>query len=405
MIEHKKEELKEVLYKMSSFHRDTWVEVNLDNIYENVQAIQKHVTEDVTVIAVVKANAYGHGDAQVANIALEAGATYLAVSFLDEAMSLRMQGIDAPILVLGASRVSDLPLAAKENITLTVFQKDWMEEAINVYSGKEKVKLHLKLDTGMGRIGARTKEEISAILNLIEKATNMELEGLYTHFATADELESDYVELQFEKFAELITFITATYQIPMVHCGNSAATLRFPQRIFNAVRVGIAMYGLTPSPEMVPVLPFPLKEAFSLHTKLVHVKKLSGGESVSYGATYKTEQEEWVGTVPVGYADGWIRKLQGMNVIVDGKLAPIIGRICMDQFMIKLPYQLPIGTKVTLIGTQEDKLISSDDIAAKLETINYEIPCMISYRVPRMFLRNGSIMEVRNYLQDKPVVE
>ncbi|NMH73396.1 alanine racemase [Bacillus sp. RO2] len=388
---------------MSSFHRDTWVEVDLDCIYENVQAIQEHVTKDVTVIAVVKANAYGHGDAQVANVALEAGAKYLAVSFLDEAMSLRQQGITAPILVLGASRVSDLPLAAKENITLTVFRQEWIEEASVAYHGSAVVKLHLKLDTGMGRIGARTQEEVTQIVELIEKAPNLQMEGIYTHFATADELQSDYVERQFERFHTLLNHITNQHAIPMIHCGNSATTLRFPKRIFNAVRVGIAMYGLTPSPEMEPELPFPLKEAFSLHTKLVHVKKLSIGESVSYGATYTTKEEEWIGTVPVGYADGWIRKLQGMNILVDGKLAPIVGRICMDQFMIKLPHELPIGTKVTLIGEQDGKKISSNDVAAKLDTINYEVPCMISYRVPRMFWRNGSIMEVRNYLQDKPL--
>lgn len=393
-----------MLREMSSFHRDTWVEVDLDCIYENVSRIQEHVTKEVAVIAVVKANAYGHGDAQVARVALEAGAKYLAVSFLDEAMSLRKQGITAPILVLGASRVSDLPLAAKENITLTVFQKEWVEEAIKEEQQHgQTVKLHLKLDTGMGRIGARTKEEIAQIMELAEKAPNLEMEGIYTHFATADELQSDYVEKQFERFEALLHEITKKYQIKMVHCGNSAATLRFPERIFNAVRVGIAMYGLTPSPEMEPTLPFPLKEAFSLHTKLVHVKKLSIGESVSYGATYTTKEEEWVGTVPVGYADGWIRKLQGMNVIANGKLVPIIGRICMDQFMIKLPGELPIGTTVTLIGKQGDKGISSNDVASKLETINYEVPCMISYRVPRMFLRNGNILEVRNYLQDKRV--
>ncbi len=390
---------------MSSFHRDTWVEVDLDCIYENVRALQRHVTEGVVVITVVKANAYGHGDAQVAKVALEAGAKYLAVSFLDEAMSLRKQGITAPILVLGASRVSDLPLAAKEKITLTVFQKEWVEEAVSAYDDAqlETVNLHLKLDTGMGRIGVRTKEEVAHIMKLTEKAPHLQMEGVYTHFATADELQSQYVEQQFKRFDVMLDEITKHYNIPLVHCGNSATTLRFPTRIFNAVRVGIAMYGLTPSPEMEPTLPFPLKEAFSLHTKLVHVKKLSIGESVSYGATYTTKEEEWVGTVPVGYADGWIRKLQGMDVLVDGKPAPIIGRICMDQFMVKLPYELPIGTKVTLIGKQGDKQISSNDVAAKLETINYEVPCMISYRVPRMFWRNKNIIEVRNYLQDKPV--
>ncbi|WP_417900971.1 alanine racemase [Bacillus haimaensis] len=389
---------------MSSFHRDTWVEVDLDCIYENVKAVQEHVTDDVSVIAVVKANAYGHGDVQVANVALEAGAKYLAVSFLDEAMSLRQQGVKAPILVLGASRVSDLELAAKEDITLTVFQKEWLEEASRVSLGDASINLHLKLDTGMGRIGARSKEEVVEIVSLIKSMDNFQLEGVYTHFATADEIHSTYVEKQFERFGEMIHEVEELQSVPFIHCGNSAATLRFPKRIFNAVRVGIAMYGLTPSPEMVPTLPFPLKEAFSLHTKLVHVKKLSLGESVSYGATYTTKEEEWIGTVPLGYADGWTRKLQGMNVLVDGQYAPIVGRICMDQFMIKLPYQLPVGTVVTLIGNQERLRISSDDVAEKLDTINYEIPCMVSYRVPRMFLRNKSIMEVRNYLQDKPIM-
>jgi alanine racemase len=384
---------------MSSFHRDTWVEVDLDCIYDNVKAVQEHVTKDVAVIAVVKANAYGHGDAQVARVALEAGAAYLAVSFLDEAISLRQQGIKAPILVLGASRVSDLPLAAKENITLTVFQKEWVEEAIRCYEGKAVIRLHLKLDTGMGRIGARTMKEADQIIALIEEAGFLQLEGVYTHFATADELHTSYVEQQFERFTSMLEEIKKKRSIKMVHCGNSAATLRFPERIFNAVRVGIAMYGLTPSPEMAPALPFPLKEAFSLHTKLVHVKKLKIGESVSYGATYTTKEEEWIGTVPVGYADGWIRKLQEMNVMADGKFVPIVGRVCMDQFMVKLPYELPIGTTVTLIGKQQNQQISSNDVAAKLGTINYEVPCMISYRVPRMFLRNKRIMEVRNYLQ------
>ncbi|WP_078382872.1 alanine racemase [Sutcliffiella halmapala] len=390
---------------MESFHRDTWVEVDLDCIYENVSAIQKHVTEDVSVIAVVKANAYGHGDAQVANVALEAGASYLAVSFLDEAISLRRQGIKAPILVMGASRMSDVGLAAKENITLTVFQKEWLQEAERIYKGNKQVRLHLKLDTGMGRIGARTKNEVLDVVSLIMKSDCFLLEGVYTHFATADELQSRYVETQFERFSELLHEIQQLISPPMIHCGNSATTLRFPGRIFNAVRLGIAMYGLTPSPEMIPTLPFKLKEAFSLHTKLVHVKKLPKGEQVSYGGTYKTNEEEWIGTVPVGYADGWIRKLQGMDVLVDGKLAPIVGRVCMDQFMIKLPYELPLGTVVTLIGKQKGLEISSNDVAKRLETINYEIPCMISYRVPRMFLRNRSIMEVRNYLQDKLIMD
>ena len=346
-------------------------------------------------------SSYGHGDAQVAEAALEAGAAYLAVSFLDEAISLRAQGTIAPILVLGASRVSDIHLAAEKNITLTVFQESWVKEAIEFYKGEATVKLHVKLDTGMGRIGARTVEEVEGILNIANSSTRFLIEGVYTHFATADELNNDYLNMQYDRFNQMLNFIEKELQvsIPVVHCGNSATALRFPEKVFNAVRVGISMYGMTPSIEMSAVLPFELKEAFSLHTKLVHVKKLETGEFVSYGATYTTEKEEWIGTVPLGYADGILRKLQGINVLVDGKKAPIVGRICMDQFMIRLPYELPVGTKVTLIGKQNSEVISCNDLAEKLETINYEIPCMISYRVPRMFKKNGQIAEVINYLQ------
>ncbi|WP_096155880.1 MULTISPECIES: alanine racemase [Bacillus] len=386
---------------MSSFHRDSWVEVNLDCIKENVTNIKKHLPSSVNVIAVVKANAYGHGDAQVAEAALEAGASYLAVSFLDEAISLRAQGITAPILVLGASRVSDISLAAEKNITLTVFQESWIKEAINFYKGQSIVKLHMKLDTGMGRIGARTIDEVDGILTLANPSVKFSIEGVYTHFATADELNNNYLNIQYDRFDKMLNYIETEWNlsIPIKHCGNSATALRFPNKVFNAVRVGISMYGMTPSLEMSPVLPFNLREAFSLHTKLVHVKRLEPGEFVSYGATYTTEKDEWIGTVPLGYADGLLRKLQGIDVLVDGKKAPIVGRICMDQFMIRLPYELPVGTKVTIIGSQENEVISCNDLAEKLETINYEIPCMISYRVPRMFKKNNQIVEVINYLQ------
>jgi alanine racemase len=183
-----------------------------------------------------------------------------------------------------------------------------------------------------------------------------------------------------------------------VHCSNSAATLRFRSAYFNAVRVGIAMYGLTPSPEMEPEIPIPLKEAFTLRTRLIHVKKLPKGEKVSYGATYETSNDEWIGTIPIGYADGWIRRLQGQEVLIDGKRVPIVGRICMDQCMVRLPSEFPIGTMVTLIGRDGDQFISINEIAKKLETINYEIPCIIANRVPRLYKKDGQIVDSRNYL-------
>ena len=183
----------------------------------------------------------------------------------------------------------------------------------------------------------------------------------------------------------------------IVHASNSASALRFTEPLFNAIRYGISMYGLSPSPEIKPILPYALKEAFSLKTKIVCVKKLSRGDCVSYGATYTAQGDEWIATLPIGYADGWIRKLQGQEVIVAGEKA-IVGRICMDQCMIKLSKPLPIGTEVILIGESQGLSISVDDIATKLDTINYEIPCMIASRVPRVYIEKNQVSHVRNPL-------
>ncbi|GAJ39915.1 alanine racemase [Parageobacillus caldoxylosilyticus NBRC 107762] len=379
---------------MNSFYRDTWAEIDLDAIYYNVSQLKKLLPDETCIMAVVKANAYGHGDAQVAKTALEAGASYLAVAFLDEALALREKGITAPILVLGASRPSDVHLAAKHKISLTVFQPDWVEQAADLYKGTERVRFHLKMDTGMGRLGVREEAETKRIVELIDGHPYFSLEGVYTHFATADEINTDYFSFQYRRFLQMLEWLP--YKPPMIHCGNSATALRFPDKVFNMVRFGISMYGLSPSPAIKPYLPYELKEAFSLHSRLVHVKKLQPGEKVSYGATYTAETEQWIGTVPIGYADGWLRKLQNFHVLVNGKKAPIVGRICMDQLMIRLPEPMPVGTKVTLIGRQGDEYISVDDVAQYLGTINYEVPCTVSYRVPRIFFRNKSIMEVRN---------
>lgn len=380
------------------FYRDTWAEVDLDAIYYNVSQLKNFLQDDIRIMAVVKANAYGHGDVQVAKTALEAGASYLAVAFLDEALALRKKGVTAPILVLGACRPSDINIAAKHQITLTVFQPEWIEQAANVYSETVPVLFHLKMDTGMGRLGVKEETETKRIAEQIDRHPYFSLEGAYTHFATADEIDTDYFSFQYDNFLRMLEWLP--YKPPIIHCGNSAATLRFPEKVFNMVRFGISMYGLSPSPAIKRYLPYELKEAFSLHSRLVHVKKLKPGEKVSYGATYTAETEQWVGTVPIGYADGWLRRLQNFHVLVNGEKAPIIGRICMDQLMIRLPKQMPVGTKVTLIGRQGDEYISVDDVAQYLGTINYEIPCTISYRVPRIFFRNKSIMEVRNPVLD-----
>lgn len=381
------------------FYRDTWAEVDLDCILSNVASVKKLLPQDVDVIAVVKANAYGHGDIQVAETALEAGAAYLAVAFMDEAIALRNKGINAPILVLGATRAEDVPIAVSYGITLTVFQQEWLQKAKEHLKANDQVSVHIKLDTGMGRIGIRSKEELAEIEQMIMEDNRFYLEGIYTHFATADELDQTYFQTQLEMFQELLSVLKRRPRY--VHSSNSAAAIRFPNAYFNAVRLGIAMYGLTPSLEMEKEIPFELREAFSLKSRLVHVKQLQKGDKVSYGATYESDGGEWIGTLPIGYADGWIRKLSGLEVLVDGKRSPIVGRICMDQCMVRLPHYVPVGTTVTLIGEQSGQFLSINEIAEKLDTINYEVPCIIAHRVPRLYKKGGKITVLKNYLLEE----
>lgn len=379
----------------NSFYRDTWAEIDLSAIEENILNMKHHIGSSVDLIAVVKANAYGHGDTQVANTALSAGAAMLAVAFLDEALALRNQGITAPILILGAVPPEAVKTCADQKLTVTAYSNEWLNAAVPYLEGATLL-FHMKIDSGMGRIGLKTENEVLEMVRLANSHENLHLKGVYTHFATADELDTAYFQKQLTCFKTLIRSLPL--DDILVHSSNSAAGLRHKDSLFNAVRFGISMYGLSPSEEMKSLLPFPLRQAFTLHTKLVHVKKIAKGESVSYGATYTAKQDEWLGTMPIGYADGWLRKLSGSEVLIDGIRQKTAGRICMDQMMVTLPEALPVGTKVTLIGTQGDETITIDEIASRLDTINYEIPCTITSRVPRMFLKNGSIMEIRNSL-------
>ncbi|MCA1027926.1 alanine racemase [Cytobacillus kochii] len=373
------------------YFRDTWAEINLDYITYNVESMIKHIGEEAELFAVVKANAYGHGDIEVAKTALKAGATYLAVATLDEAFALRNKGIDAPILVLGLSRPEDVGLAEQAGITLTVCQAEWLMKAAP-FINKE-VKVHVKMDSGMGRLGIKSKEEWGIFQYQLQQG-KFHVEGVFTHFATADELETAYFNEQLSTFNEMISWMDE--QPRYIHASNSAAGLRHPEAKFNAVRFGISMYGMSPSSEIKNHLPFKLKEAFSLHTKIVHVKKLLPGEKVSYGATYEAEKEESIGTLPIGYADGWIRRLATQEVLVNGRRVSIVGRICMDQCMIRISEEEQVGDVVTLIGTQNGQTISVDDIANTLETINYEVTCQIGMRIPRIYIQDQTKISTRN---------
>lgn len=368
----------------STFYRQTWAEINLAAIDYNIRQMKHRLLGNTGIIAVVKADAYGHGAIQVAKTALAAGARSLAVALLEEALVLREAGIEAEILVFGWVSPDDAYIAAEHDITLSFFQKQWLRQA-NQHMLDKKLKLHMKWDTGMGRVGIRSGAELEELVVELKESSRIQLTGIYTHFATADEVDPAFFREQNSRFKDLLTLFKGLWEEPvMIHTGNSAASIRFPEKMFDSVRFGIAMYGLYPSQMMKKEKWIDLKPAFSLHSQLIHTKRIAKGETVGYGRTYRAEEDEWIGTIPIGYADGWIRKLSGMDVLVDGQRMPIVGRICMDQTMIKLDREYPIGTKVTLIGKQGHEKIEMDEVATWLETINYEIPCTISSRVPRV---------------------
>lgn len=367
-------------------YRPTKAMINLQAIQLNITSLRQYIQPHVEIIAVVKANAYGHGDVQVAQAAIDAGATMLAVATADEAVKMRQHFNSIPILVLGATPISFVSYAAEHHITLTVFSVAWVKQAQQVADSSNPIKLHIKIDSGMGRIGVVSIDELQALYDSIKETSQFIIDGIFTHFATADEQETLYFDKQVHIFKELLAILPEKPR--MVHVANTATALIKDLGLqYDAVRYGIAMYGLLPSSYVGEVLPFSLQPAFSLETELVHVKKLYAGQSVGYGAVFTAEEDCYIGTLPIGYADGMIRKLGGQEVLINGKRAPIVGRICMDQCMILLPTAYNVGERVVLIGEQQGDAITFDDWASTAETINYELPCIITARVPRIYTK------------------
>lgn len=362
-------------------YRPTKAVINLNAIKNNVENLKTHLSDGVEIIAVVKANAYGHGDIEVAKTAIEAGATMLAVATPDEAVHIRRNIPGIGILVLGASPPSFAHYAAEHNISLTAFSKQWVDEVEPI---QHQLKLHIKIDSGMGRIGVATVSELVLLKESLDMRKDFYIEGIFTHFATADEEDAAYFESQTVKFEMMLEALGSFPK--MVHVANTAtALIKDAKYQYNAVRFGISMYGLSPSSYVAEILPFAIEPAMTLETELIHVKEIQAGDAVGYGATFIAKERAFVGTLPIGYADGMIRKLSGQEVLVAGKRVPIIGRICMDQCMVLLPEAYNIGEQVILIGSQMDETVSIDEWAEKLETINYEIPCILTSRVPRIY--------------------
>lgn len=371
---------------MQEYYRDTWAEIDLDAIAYNVKQIKKlHPTKEI--FAVVKANGYGHGDAEVSKVAIEAGVSCLAVSGLDEALRLRQSGIEVPILVLGMTRLKDVSLAAENNISLTAHDEVWINHLVSLPLEK-KIKVHLKIDSGMHRLGLMDANQIQTNFNLLKTAPMVEVEGIFTHMATAD-CDKEYLDYQIQNFKHLISNLDLS-GVKYVHLENTATLLQKEFDFDHAIRLGIGLYGVNPDAEFIPI-DFALKPALKLLSNLVQVKQIKKGDKVGYGSTYEAKNDEWIGVVPIGYADGWIRSHQGRCVIVEGYECEIVGRVCMDQMMIRLPKKFPMGTKVTLIGDG----MPVERVAKEIGTISYEILCLISDRVPRVYKQNGKTIAIK----------
>ncbi|MFD2613971.1 alanine racemase [Paenibacillus gansuensis] len=364
--------------------RDTWAEISLSRIRENMLNIRKSLPNTVKLMAVVKANGYGHGDLESVKAAVQAGADYLAVAYLDEALRLRDAGIKMPILLLTPIRPEQVQLALKHRLTLTVTSAKWFSEmrAYKPYASAGKLQIHVKMDTGLGRIGIRTKEEWDELAMCL-RAEDIEVDGFYTHFATAGQADTGFLEQQAARFAQMKEWGRASgLTIRHYHCAGSTAALRFPHLAMDMVRIGAAMYGFYPEKLACPVK---LEPALSLHSRLIQVKKLAKGEYLGYDNAYRAEEDEWIGTVPIGYADGWSQRMQGTDVLIKGQRVPIVGKICMDQLMIKLPGPHAEGTLVTLIGAQGDQRITFAELAAHIGSVSQEVSTSLGARIARTY--------------------
>ncbi|WP_055069355.1 alanine racemase [Clostridium massiliamazoniense] len=381
--------------------RPVWAEINLNNLKNNIKAIKSKVG-DKEIIATVKANAYGHGAVDVAPVLLENGATRLAVAVITEALELRRAKISAPIIILGFTPLDFSKEIITNEIEQTVYNyeyaKNLSDEAIKLNS---KAKVHIALDTGMGRIGFLPNEESIEEIKKIFKLPGIKVEGIFTHFATSDEADKEYSMMQYEKFKYVCNAIEETgIKIPLKHVSNSAAIIDLEETYLDAVRPGIILYGYYPSEEVKKDL-IKIKPVLTLKAKIANLKTLHKDMYISYGRTFKTERESKIGTLPIGYADGYSRSLTGTGkVLVNGKFAPVVGKICMDQCMIDLTdiEDIKLGDEVILLGEDSNIKMDADDIAELLGTISYEVLCMIKNRVPRVYINDGKIIKIKNYL-------
>lgn len=365
-----------------------YAEIDLDAISRNARAVRQAVGSKTKIMAVVKADGYGHGavmSARAVNKTVDA----FAVATIEEAIELRENGIDKEILILGYILPDYYDFALKYDISLTVFTFE-MAKALSdcaKQSGKT-AKIHIAVDTGMGRIGFFPTEESADEIKKISLLENLEIDGLFSHFATADEADKEYSRSQIEKYNALYNMLKKRgVDIKLRHICNSAGTTELPDCLMDMVRMGIIMYGLYPSDE-VDKSRISLEGAMSIKSSVVYIKTIKPGESVSYGRRYIAKRDTVVATIPVGYADGYPRQVSNKSrVLINGEYAPVIGNVCMDQMMVDVTdiKNVSVGDDVILVGRQGNNEVTFEEIAALAGTINYEIICGIGKRVPRIY--------------------
>lgn len=386
---------------MKELIRPVWAEINLDSLAYNMKNIKK-LANGREVIGVVKADAYGHGSVEVSKVLLENGASRLAVAIITEAVELRKNNIKAPIMILGYTPLEFGETLVNNDIEQTVYDLEYAKSLsdIAINMGK-KAKIHIALDTGMGRIGFLPNEDSLNKVLEIASLKGIEIVGIFTHFSTADEENKEYTYEQFSKIKNFNNMLLEKgLDIPLKHASNSGAIIDLPETYLDCVRAGIILYGYYPSDE-VKKEKLPLKTVLTLKTKIVHVKKLDKDMYISYGRTFKTERDSIIATIPIGYADGYSRLLSGKaKVIVNGKFAKVVGRICMDQCMIDVTdiEDVKVGDEVILLGEENNLEFNADDMAKIIGTINYDVLCMIKHRIPRVYIKDNKIFKTINYI-------
>lgn len=386
---------------MKKILRPAWAEIDLDAIAYNTRNIKKLIG-DKDLIAVVKANCYGHGVIDIIPTLLENGASRFAVAMISEALEIRDNKITAPVMILGFTPLYLGEELINNNIEQTVYDLDYAKELSKIaLTLNKKAKIHIAIDTGMGRIGFLPNEKSIDNITEICSLEGIEVIGIFTHFSTSDEKDKQYSHEQFTKMLSVMdTLKKRGIDIPLKHVANSGAIIDLPDTYLDAVRAGIILYGYYPSDE-IDKNNLALKPALTLKATITNVKTLEKDMYVSYGRTFKTSNETIVATIPVGYADGYLRKLaENGKVIIKGEFAPIIGRICMDQFMIDVTNipDVKIGDEVILLGEKNGLKYNADDMAKKLDTINYEVTCMLKSRLPRVYIKDKHIINVKNHI-------